>query len=77
MKIRSIEAIPLAIPFTSGGSGFKGADWSRLHTVLVRIETQEGIVGGWERDAFGYACWMPVTAAIDTMFAPLIIRNNL
>ena len=75
MKIRSIEAIPLAIPFACGGSGFKGADWSRLHTVLVRIETQEGIVG-WG-DAFGYACWMPVTTAIDTMFAPLIIRNNL
>lgn len=70
MKIKSVEAIPLAIPFTSGGGGFKGADWSRLFMVLVRLESQDGIVG-WG-DAFGYSCWAGVKAAIDTMFAPLI-----
>lgn len=73
MKIRSLEAIPLGIPFSTRGtgSGFKGADWSRLVMVLVRIETEEGIVG-WG-DAFGYSCWAPVTSAIRTMFKPLLM----
>ena len=77
MLIKDITIVPLAIPFDAqgGGSGFKGADWSKLYIVLVRIETDEGIIGWGE--SFGYACWRPVVYSLQDMFIPLLLNRKL
>jgi len=56
MKIASIETTRLSIPFTDGGSGegMTPSAWNKLDFVLVRIETETGLVGWGE--AFGYFC---------------------
>ncbi len=71
MAIAHIEAIPLALPFTSFGppAGWGGRDWSALEMLLIRVETSDGIVG-WG-DAFAYSCGPTVKAAIDHMVAPI------
>ena len=65
MKISSIEAIPLKIPFTHGGPSiaWAGRDWEFLEIVLVRIETDSGLVGWGE--AFSYNCQKAVVAMIE------------
>ncbi len=56
MKIATVEAIPLEIPFTHGGKpfGWGGQAWTRLSILLVRVETESGLVGYGE--AFSYSC---------------------
>ena len=76
MKISSIEAIPLKIPFTTGGPlfGFGGAGWTTLDTTLVRVETEDGLVG-WG-DAFSYGCQNAVKAMLDDMVIPLVMDQD-
>ena len=64
MKIASVEALPLEIPFTHGGKafGWGGRAWTRLSFLLVRVETDSGLVGYGE--AFSYACRRAVQAAL-------------
>ncbi len=73
MKIARIEAIPLAIPFEHGGKEvrFHGRVWKKLDTLLVRVETDTGIVG-WG-DAFAYGCRRAVQAALEDMVAPIAV----
>jgi L-alanine-DL-glutamate epimerase-like enolase superfamily enzyme len=77
MKITTLESVALAIPFSHGAerAGFEGQDWSKIHMVLLRIETAEGVIG-WG-DAFGYGCWKAVKCAIDQMIAPLVIGREI
>lgn len=76
MKISHIETIPLAIPFQHEGStSFRGQDWSKIHMVLLRIGTKDGIVG-WG-DAFSYNCWRSVKQAIDHMITPLVVGRKI
>jgi L-alanine-DL-glutamate epimerase-like enolase superfamily enzyme len=76
MKISTIETIPLRIPFTTGGPafGFGGQAWNTLDTTLVRVETEDGLVG-WG-DAFSYGCQTAVKAALDDMLIPLVIGQD-
>lgn len=73
MKIAAVEAIPLEIPFTHGGKpfGWGGQVWTRLSILLVRVETESGLVGYGE--AFSYACRRAVQAAVEEMIAPLAV----
>lgn len=73
MKIANIEAIPLAIPFDIGApiKGFGGSDWSRLSTLIVKVETDSGLCGYGE--AFSYNCLGAVKAAVEQMIAPAVI----
>src|SRR5690606_15275491 len=73
MKIAKADVVSLAIPYTHGArkAGFHGQDWSRIYMNLVRLETDEGLVG-WG-DAFAYTCWRSVRAAFDDCIAPLIV----
>jgi L-alanine-DL-glutamate epimerase-like enolase superfamily enzyme len=73
MKIASVEAIPLSIPYTYGASGYTlGAQRAQvLDMCLVRVETEDGRVG-WG-DAFAYSSRTAVTAAVRDMVAPLAI----
>ena len=76
MKIASVEAIPVALPFNHGGppTGFGGTTWSTLDYLLVKVETDTGLTGWGE--AFGYNC-IPVTkAAIETLIAPQVIGRD-
>jgi L-alanine-DL-glutamate epimerase-like enolase superfamily enzyme len=47
MRITKIEAIPVAIPFEHDGppTGFGGTTWSKLNFLLVKVSTDEGLVG--------------------------------
>jgi L-alanine-DL-glutamate epimerase-like enolase superfamily enzyme len=77
MKIVSVEPIVLRIPFTDGSSG-KGlfpSAWTHLDFVLVRIETDTGIVGWGE--SFGYFCSEAVAAMVDRAMVPLLLGREL
>jgi L-alanine-DL-glutamate epimerase-like enolase superfamily enzyme len=73
MKIVSVEAIPLEIPFSHGGKpfGWGGQVWTRLSILLVRVETESGLVGHGE--AFSYTCRRAVQAVVEDMIAPLAV----
>lgn len=77
MKIARIEAIPLEIPFDHGAerAGFPGQDWSRLNIVIVRVETDSGLVGHGE--AFSYNCRRAVQAVVEDMIAPVVLGREL
>jgi len=76
MRIARIEAIPLKFPFVSGGpaAGWRGSRYSLIETILVRVETEDGIVGWGE--AFSYNCQRPVVAAIEDMVAPAALGRD-
>jgi L-alanine-DL-glutamate epimerase-like enolase superfamily enzyme len=76
MKITRVEPVPLAIPFTYGAEAFKlgTGSWKKLDFCLVRVETDEGLVG-WG-DAFAYTCRAAVVAAVRDMIAPLAVGHD-
>ncbi len=76
MKITGIETIALDIPFSHGGDpyGWGGQEWKVLSTLLLRVETDSGIVG--YGDAFAYNCRHAVQAAVDHMIAPIAIGHD-
>jgi D-galactarolactone cycloisomerase len=69
MKISRVIAVPLSIPFQYGLDNGR-----RLEFCLVRVETDQGIVG-WG-DAFAYNCLSPVVAAVNDMIAPLAVGHD-
>jgi L-alanine-DL-glutamate epimerase-like enolase superfamily enzyme len=76
MKITRAEAISLQIPFQYGADSFRigtGA-WRHLDFALIRIETDDGIVGWGE--AFSYTCRAATIAAFNTMVAPLALGHD-
>jgi L-alanine-DL-glutamate epimerase-like enolase superfamily enzyme len=79
MKIAKIEAIPLRIPFSTGGpSG--AAVWGKagLQTVdslIVAVTTDAGIVGWGE--TFGFTAIPAVKTAIDTIITPDCIGRDV
>jgi L-alanine-DL-glutamate epimerase-like enolase superfamily enzyme len=77
MKIQKIEIIEAVIPFDDGGSGMgiTPGRWNTLDFVLVRLETNSGLVGWGE--CFAYACREAVAAAARTMVAPLLQDREL
>ncbi|HYG55596.1 MAG TPA: mandelate racemase/muconate lactonizing enzyme family protein [Burkholderiales bacterium] len=73
MKITRVEAIPLSIPYQYGSqSHFPHIP--KLDFCLVRVETDEGIVG-WG-DAFAYNCRSAVVAAVNDMIAPRALGHD-
>ena len=77
MKVKSIKAITLSMPFSHGGKKviFHGKEWKSLEFNLVKIETDKGITGWGE--AFGYTSWKAVKIAIEDMVAPLLIGKDI
>ncbi len=77
MKVKSIKAITLSMPFSHGGKKviFHGKEWKRLEFNLVRLETDKGIIGWGE--AFGFTSWKAVKVAIEEMVAPLIVGKDV
>ena len=79
-RIANVEAIPLEIPFSPFGKdggrsdGWAGNAWTALSILLVRVETQGGLVGWGE--AFSYNCLRPVGAAVADMVAPKVLGRD-
>lgn len=76
MKIIAVETSLLTIPYkTSGGLQFiAGRPATGLNMVLVRLETDQGIIGWGE--AFGHAAASATKTALDTLVAPLLIGRD-
>lgn len=75
MTIRSIEAIPLVLPYEMFGPKPLFAGHPRqMEILLVRVETADGRVGWGE--AFGYAVWPATRAALEHLIAPLALGRD-
>jgi len=76
MKITAIDPFLLRIPFEDGGTGvgMTPQRWNSLEMVLVRIQTDTGLVGWGE--AFGYFCRRAVAAVITDLIAPFLIGRD-
>ncbi len=76
MKISRAEAIQLSIPFSAGEprAGWDGQAWRGLDCVLIRLETESGLVGWGE--AFSYNCRRAVAAAFEDMVAPVVLGRS-
>ena len=70
MAITSVTPIALNLPFEIGGPKPLFAGKPRnMEILLVRVETDSGIVGWGE--AFGFAVWPATRAALESLIAPL------
>jgi D-galactarolactone cycloisomerase len=76
MLITAIESSVVALPFDMGGPKplFAGAPWDHLEILVVKVETDDGLVGWGE--AFGHAAIPTTKAALDTIVAPLCIGRD-
>ncbi|MEM7745418.1 MAG: mandelate racemase/muconate lactonizing enzyme family protein [Pseudomonadota bacterium] len=77
MIITKAEVVQLRIPFSDPGSGkglFQGA-WTALDFVLLRLETDDGLVGWGE--AFSYFCADAVAAMVRQSVVPLLEGRNV
>ena len=76
MRITAIETSVVSLPFTMGGPYqlFAGQLWDRMEILLVKVETEDGLVGWGE--AFGHAAIPATKAAIDTILAPLLLGED-
>ncbi len=76
MKIARIDSHSIKVPFTFGGNptGYGGRNWTTNNILLVRVETDTGIVGWGE--AFCYGCGDAVNAALHNMVAPIAIGQD-
>ena len=76
MKITSIQSSIVSLPFEMGGPhpAFAGKPWTHLDILLVRVETEDGLVGWGE--AFGHAGITSTRSALDTIVAPLVVGQD-
>jgi L-alanine-DL-glutamate epimerase-like enolase superfamily enzyme len=76
MLITAIESSVVSIPFSMGGPHplFAGQPWDLLEILLVRVETENGLVGWGE--AFGHAAIPATKAALDSIVAPLVVGRD-
>ena len=76
MKIARIDSHSIKVPFTFGGNptGYGGRNWTTNNILLVRVETDTGLVGWGE--AFCYGCTDAVRAALHNMVAPLAVGED-
>jgi len=76
MKITEVESILLTIPYrTSGGlQSIAGRPSAGLNMLLLRLETDQGIIGWGE--AFGHGVSPATKTAFDTLVAPMLIGRD-
>lgn len=77
MRIASVDTILIRIPFTDGGrgEGIMPDRWSDLDILLVRIESDNGLVGWGE--GFGYYCTEATAAIVRRSLRPLLVGCEL
>jgi L-alanine-DL-glutamate epimerase-like enolase superfamily enzyme len=76
MLITAIESFVVSLPFDMGGPHplFAGQPWDHLDILVVKVETDDGLVGWGE--AFGHTAIPTTKAALDTIVAPLLIGRD-
>jgi L-alanine-DL-glutamate epimerase-like enolase superfamily enzyme len=76
MKITAVESILLVVPYrTSGGlQHIAGRPSAGLNMLLVRIETDQGIIGWGE--GFGHAVSPATKTVLDTLVGPMLIGRD-
>ena len=76
MKITRVNATVLAIPYDYDGPrhNVAGKDWNTLDVLLVRVETDEGLVGWGE--AFGHGAIPATRTALETLVGPWMIGRD-
>ena len=75
MTIRSVDTIALNLPYEIYGPKPLFAGRPRfMEILLVRVETDSGIVGWGE--AFGFSVWPATRAAIQSMVGPLAVGRD-
>ena len=76
MKIARVNTYHAGIPYAYDGKRHEvgGQDWTTLGMLLVRIETQGGLVGWGE--AFGHGCIPATKAAIETLVGPWLLGRD-
>lgn len=75
MTIRSVDTIALSLPFEMGGpKPLFGGKPRQMEMLLVRVETDDGLVGWGE--AFGFAIWPATRTALKTLVAPLALGRD-
>ena len=76
MKITGVQTVLVRIPYRQGGppTGFGGRMWTTIDTLLVRVDTEDGLTGWGE--AFGYNVNEGTKATIDSLIAPLCVGRD-
>jgi D-galactarolactone cycloisomerase len=76
MRIVAVETSIVSLPYDMGGPhpAFAGRPWTQMEILLVKVETEGGLVGWGE--AFGHACIPATKAALDTIVAPLVLGRD-
>lgn len=76
MNITAVTALTLAIPYADDGPrhNVAGKDWTTLDTLLVRVDTDAGLVGWGE--AFGHGAIPATRTALETLVAPWMVGRN-
>jgi D-galactarolactone cycloisomerase len=76
VKIARIDSHSIKVPFTFGGNptGYGGRNWTTNNILLVRVETDNGLVGWGE--AFCYGCTDAVRAALHHMIEPIALGRD-
>ena len=74
MKIVAVETSTISLPFTMNGpyTKFSGKIWDHLEILLVKVETDNGLIGWGE--AFGHAAIPATRTAIESILVAL--RNQ-
>lgn len=77
MRIRSIEAVALKVPFGDlyTGPRQKARGWTHFDTLLVKVTAEDGTVGWGE--AFAYSCASAVHAMLIDTVAPLVAGRTV
>ena len=76
MKIVAISTILIHIPYEAGApTKLAGQSWSRMAILLVRVDTDDGLIGWGE--AFGHAIAPATKATLDTMVAAHFIGRDV
>ena len=76
MKIVAIETSVVSLPFEMGGPhpSFAGVPWTKLDILLVKVETEDGLIGWGE--CFGHVSIPATKTALDTVVAPLVLGRD-
>ncbi len=76
MNIVSVETTVIAVPYEYDGPRHRvaGKDWMTMDTLLVRVETEDGLVGWGE--GFGHGAIPATRAALDSLVGPFMVGHD-
>jgi L-alanine-DL-glutamate epimerase-like enolase superfamily enzyme len=76
MKITRVEPIIVSVPYSYGGNpgSFTSARWPKMDTLLVKVETDDGVTGWGE--GFGFSAVATTKTALETLVAPVCIGRD-